>query len=207
MKGIETGKDKVKKICEVLRNETIEPAKKEADQLIEEARLEAEGIIAEANERAEVLLEQAKKEIERQKKVSHATLQQASRQTLEDLKQQIEQKLINPELASMITKNLSEPKILHELIQAVVEALGKEGIDADLSVYIPATVPAKTVNELLGQKILSKLKEKSVLLGKMAGGIEVKLRNENISIDITDQAIKELVSNYIRKDFREMFFG
>lgn len=206
MKGLETGKDKVKKICDALRRETLEPAIHEAERLLEETREEAKKIIEAARQKSESLLSSANAEIERERSVYQSTIKQASKQAIEVLKEQIEQKLFNRELARMLTKTTQDPKILQKLIEAVIKALEKDGIDTDLSVYVPAAVPARAVNELLGSEILSKLKEKSVLLGPMTGGIEVKLGKENISIDITDQALKELVANYIRKDLREMFF-
>ena len=51
MKGIETGKDKVKKICDFLRNETLDPARHEADSILENAREKAEKILFEAKKR------------------------------------------------------------------------------------------------------------------------------------------------------------
>lgn len=207
MKGIETGKDRVKKICEVLKKETLEPAKKEAGDMIAQAEAEAEEILNEAHRKAEKILSDAKAEMENRYHAFQSSIQQAYRQAIESLKQQIEEKLFNRELGNLIAQYTQEPKVLAQLISAVVKALEKEGIDADLSAYIPASVQAKAVNALLGEQILSKLKEKSVLLGPMAGGIEVKLRKDNISIDITDTALKELLSNFMRKEFRETFFG
>ncbi len=60
---------------------------------------------------------------------------------------------------------------------------------------------------LLAHEILEKLKEKSVLIGSFTGGIEVKLHRENITLDMSDDALKELMANYIRKDFRELIFS
>ena len=46
MKGFETGKDKVKKICDVLKKETLEPAKEEAERIIAAAKLRGKRIRA-----------------------------------------------------------------------------------------------------------------------------------------------------------------
>lgn len=207
MKGTESGKDKVKKICDILRRETLEPAKHEAEEMIHIARDEANEIIAQARVEVEKLKEDARLEIERQKNVFQSSLRQACKQALESLKQNIEEKLFNQELGSLITKHTQDPKIIAQLIIAVVHAIEKEGVETSLSVYVPAAVPARSVNTLLAHEILDKLKEKSVLVGPLAGGIEVKLHNKNITMDISDAALKELVANYIRKDFREMIFG
>jgi V/A-type H+/Na+-transporting ATPase subunit E len=207
MKGIEPGKDKVKKICDILRRETLEPAEIEAEQITASAKEQAEQIVAAAHKDAEKLQQEARQEIERQRNVFQSSLSQACKQAMEALKQSIEEKLFNQELSRLMSKHTQDPKVLAQLVTAVVHGIEKEGIEADLSVYISAAVPARSVNMLLAHEIIEKLKEKSVLIGSLTGGIEIKLHEENITVDISDVALKELVANYIRKDFRELIFS
>ena len=207
MKGLESGSDKVKKICKLLKEETLEPAKREAEDLIERARRQAEDILSQARESAEKTLTGAKSEIEKQKTIFQASLFQACRQTLDSLKEKIERKLIAPELGKLVAQSMQDPKGLSQMITAVVEAIQKDGLEADLSAYIPSAVPAKEVNQLLTAGILQHLREKSVLLSSIGGGIEVKLLKDNITIDLSDTALKEVIAEYIRKDFRDYIFG
>jgi len=207
MKGTETGKDKVKKICDILRRETLEPAEIEAEQIIRTAKEQAEQIVVTAQQEAEKIHLEARQEIERQRNVFQSSLSQACKQTIESLKQNIEEKLLDQELSHLMAKYTQDPKVLAQLVTAVVKGIEKEGLEATLSVYIPAAVPARAVNMLLAHEILERLKEKSVLVGPLTGGIEIKLHKENMTIDISDAALKELVANYIRKDFRELIFG
>lgn len=207
MKGTETGKDKVKKICDILRRETLEPAEVEAEQIIRMGKAQAEEIVAAAQQEAEKIQLEARQEIERQKNVFQSSLSQACKQAIESLKQSIEEKLFNQELSRLMTKYTQDPKVLAQLITAVVKGIEKEGLEAVLSIYIPAAVTARAVNALLAHEILERLKEKSVLVGPLTGGIEIKLHNENMTIDVSDAALKELVANYIRKDFRELIFA
>jgi len=207
MRTLETGKDKVKKICEALKKETLEPAKHEAEELIASAKRQADEILADAKDQAEKMVEHARLEIEKQRGIFQASLAQACRQTLESLKEKIEDKLFKPELRKLIAKSVQDPKVLAQMITAVIKAIEKEGIEVDLSVYIPSAVPAKEVNQLLAAEIIQRLKEKGVLLSSIGGGIEVKMVQDNITIDLSDAALKEIVASYIRKDFRELIFG
>jgi V/A-type H+-transporting ATPase subunit E len=207
MKGIETGKDKVQQICDVLKREAIEPAKREAGEIVAGAELQAAQMIQEAKKVCEEMLEEARQEIKRQKNVFQSSINQACKQALESLKQNIEEKLFNQELYGLIVKQTQDPRVLSQLVEAVVKAISKEGMEANLSIYVPAAVPARSVNALLAHDILAKLKEKSVLVSSIAGGIEVKLHKENLTIDISAAALKELVAGYIRKDFREILFA
>ncbi|MFI5334727.1 MAG: V-type ATP synthase subunit E [Chlamydiales bacterium] len=206
MKGTETGKDKVKKICEALRRETLEPAMQEAEELLKEAREKAEHILSEAHKEAERFHAEAKAKNEREKVIFQAALTQASKQAVQYLKQLVEEKFFNRELAQQLVKPLENPQVLADLISAIVQGVQKEGVDLDLSAYISSKIPARAVNDLLTKEILNQLKEKSVLLASIGGGVEVKLRKENVTLDLSDLALKELIANYIRKDFREIFF-
>ncbi len=206
MKGLEAGKDKVKKICEVLRKETIEPAKQQAEEIVDSARRQADEVLAGAEDQAEKMIAEARAEIERQRTVFQASLTQACRQTIEALKEKIIEKLFNPQLAQLISKPLQDPKVIAQLITAVVEAIKKDGLEADLSAYISSSVSSSEVAALLARGILEHLKEKSLLLSPIGGGVEVKILRDNITIDLSDATLRELVANYIRKDFRELLF-
>jgi V/A-type H+-transporting ATPase subunit E len=206
MKGLETGKDKVKKICDLLKRETLEPAKHEADEIVASARRKADEILADAHKEAKKMVDDTHVEIEKQKSIFQASLAQACRQTLEALKEKIEHKLFDPELTKLIDKPMQNPKLMAQLINAIVHALEKEGTKSDLSVVISSAVSAKAVNELLASEVLQRLKEKGVLISSLGGGVEVKLLNDNITIDLSDETIKEMVAAYIRKDFREYLF-
>jgi len=207
MEEVETGSERVKKICDALRRDTLEPAKRQAEEIVLQAKKEAEGLLEEAKRDIEALRKEAREEIERQKNVFHSSLYQSCKQALETLKQSIEEKFLNHELMHLLQQPLQIPEVLAQLVQAVIQAVEKEGTQADLSVYIPAAIPARAVNERLGKALLDRLKEKSVLLSPIGGGIALKLHEQHITIDISDVALKELVAGYIRKDFRELFFG
>ena len=203
---MDTGREKVKKICDVLRRETLEPARQEADEIIRLAKLQAAEIVKSAKEEAEKNILESLKEIEKQKVVFTTSLHQAGKQSLEALKNEIEFKLFNPSLAEMLSRPLSETKVVLDLIEAVTLALKKEGTDANLDICIPPVVSIKDINNQLIQYIGENLKSCTVSLGTMQGGITVRLRKENITIDITDQALKEWVSKYVRQDFRKILF-
>ena len=207
MKGIEVGKDKVKKICDLLRKETLEPAKEEAEQIVEAARNQAQKMILDAKKEVEKMKNEASADITRQRNVFQSSLHQACKQALEGLRQEIEGKLFNQSLSKVLAGYTQDPKIVAELIEAIMKAIEKEGLDTDISVYVSSSVPPRSVNALLMQDVLKNMKEKSVLVGPITGGAQVKLHKENITIDVSDVAIKEMVSKYIRKDFHEMLFG
>lgn len=207
MEELETGKDKIKKICEILKEETLEPAKQEANQIIEAAEKEAARIIAEAEEKKIEIIKEGQREREKEKILFQSTLAQAGRQAISALKQEIEDKLFNKELVSWVEKSTSDPKIASELITALVQAVEKEGISSDFSAVIPKQISVEKVNSLIGQEILKKLRDKNVVVGEFAGGVQIKLHDKKMVLDLSDEAIKDLISKYTRKEFRKILFA
>lgn len=206
MKTLQEGQKKIQHICNLLKSEAIEPAKKEAEAIIDGAKAQAQEIIAESEKQAQRNIEEAKKGIEQEKNVFQSFMVQAAKQTMESLRQEIEKKFFNSELHRYIVEHTADPKTIARLTEAVIAAIEKEGISANLSVLIPKSVPPKEVNAFLAENTLNKLKEKSVAIGDFAGGVQVKLNDKQMTIDITDEALVDLLSVY-RKGFRELIFN
>lgn len=206
MKGLETGKDKIQKICDTLRKETLNPAKQEAAELLENAQLQAAQILREAQEQAKNIIEEAHLEIDQKRKALHSSLQLASRQGVEQLKQKIEQEFLFKELLDYVSKQLADPKLIANLINSFMSSLEEKGIEEDVAVLIPGTISPRSINSLLVRQFLERLEKQSVAVGDFSGGVQIKLRNRKITIDVSDEAVRELLASYIRSDFRELVF-
>lgn len=207
MKSVDTGKEKVKKICEVLRKETLDPAKKEGDQIIAKARADAEKIIEDAKNEASRIQEEAKRRIEEERNVFQASMNLAAKKSIDTLKQEVEKNLFNPELNQLIADKVKEPKVIAELIQAIVAGIEKEGIEGDLKAIVSGSVGVDAVNKELTKGIIEKLKSKSVEVGEIEGGAQIKIIDQNLTIDMSDEALKGLLASFVRDDFRSVIFA
>lgn len=207
MDDLETGKDKIKKICEILKNESLEPAKQEAERIVSDAQNQAHEILRAAEKKAKELLEIERKKIEKEKELFTLSMKQACKQTMDALRQEIEATLFNKEIARAVEKGTRDEKLTAEMISAMVRAVEKEGLSADFSAVISKTIPAEQVNKMLAKDILEQLREKSVVLGDFAGGVQIKLHDKNVVLDLSDSALKELLGKYLRKDFRALLFA
>lgn len=205
MKTLELGSQRIQKICDVIKEESLEPARKEAEAINKEAKQRAQEIVAEAEAQKQRLLAEARSQIEQERNVFNSSLEQAGKQGVESLRQAIT-KIFNDELHRYLNEGASDPKLVSKIIDAIVGAIEKEGIGANLSAVIPKTVSTKEVNTLIGERLVSKLNEKGVILGGFSGGAQVKVHDKKLTIDITDSALQELLSSYVSKDFRKFFF-
>lgn len=207
MRDLDSGKEKIQKICDALRKETIEPARQEAREVIENAHMQASEIVSEAKEKAEKLIERAEKELEERKKVFHASLNMAAKQGVESLKQKIEKELFSPGLSLLIGKELNEPKLIAGLLNSFMKSMESKGIEEDFVAHIPKSISPRSINELLASDVLERLHGKTVVAGDLSGGVQIQLKNKKITIDISDAVVKELIGQYIRKDLRDLVFG
>lgn len=207
MKSLEKGQDTIQKISDRLKHEVIEPAKVEAYKIVEAAQQKADEIIALAERQADVTKAAVHAQIEKDRRVFQSALQQASKQSLEALRQAVEQKLFNEQLNTLVETGMADPQLIAKLIDAIVTAIEKEGLGTDLTAVISRVASAQAISKLLAQEVLKKLKGKPLTLDGFAGGAQIKIEDRQIRIDLSDNAIKELLSNYVRKDFRDLVFG
>ncbi len=207
MKTLDKEQDKIQKISEQLRREILEPAQEEARKIIVEAKKKAAQINVEAEKQAEELIQSGRKAIEQERNVFHSSLQQSAKQVIEALRQSIEHNLFNEQLHKIINQATVNPKAIADLIKAITTSIEKEGTAVDLSAIIPKSVSTKEINDLLTDNILKKLKEQSVVLGDFDGGVQVKFLDKNLTLDVTDETLQDLIARYVRKDFRKLIFG
>lgn len=204
---LEKGPNKIQEICDILKKETLEPAKQQAEAIIAEAKAHGLKIIEEAQLAADQLLEAAHRKIAEDKNVFQSALSQASKQALESLRQSIETRLFNDQLEELIQKHAASPQIITDIIQSLLKGIEKEGLSKDLSALIPKTASAQSINALLGQTTLAKLRNQSVEIGNFGAGAQIKLHDKKITLDMSDGAIKELLADFVQKDFRKLIFG
>jgi V/A-type H+/Na+-transporting ATPase subunit E len=200
------GKDKIQKICDSIRKETLEPVRQEAREIIEHAHLQAADIVKQAKLDAEHSRKKALQEIEEKQKTFQSSLQLSCRQGIESLKQKIERELFNPELADLIARETKHPTVIVQIVESFMRSLEEKGIEEDFEVMIPKEVSPRQINALLAQKILDRLKNQSVEMGDFHGGVQIRMKDRQITIDISDTAIRELLAAYIRRDFRDLIF-
>ena len=207
MKTLESSQNKIQKIADQLRKETLEPAHVEAKQIIDNAKEEADQILKKAQDEAAALLMKAQKNIEQEKNIFQSSLAQATRQGIEVIKQAIEKELFAPLLLQTVKSETANPQVVAELIQAMIHAIDKEGLATDLDVLVGKVNTVEEINKYLSSEILKRVKKQTVTLGEFEGGVKVKVLDQNLTLEMTDKTIYDLIVTHIHKDFRKLFFA
>ena len=199
---LESGEDRVKELCEILRNDTIQPAKEEAAKIIREAKEEATHIIARANEDADDIMKNLKRDLEKMQSVSDASIELAIKQGISKLKQLVAE-MFNEELFNLADSMMNDTEVLTKVVDALVKALEKDGLGADLQLVLANGV---SKDELIGKLALgvrSKLEKGGVKIGEFKSGVVVKVVDKKMAIEMTDKAVVELISSYVSDDLSE----
>lgn len=202
----ENGQDKIKRICEILKNETLEPAKQEAENIIKAAEERAEQILLEAKQQAKKIIDDSRRAVEQERNVFHSSLAQSSKQSFEALKQLIEQKLFNETIDQSIVKGSSMPQVVAKLIDAIIVGIQKEGVSKDFAAIIPQSCSAEEIICHLASDVVKQLEDKPLSIGSFAGGAQIRLLDKKLKLVITDEEIAMFLKQYVRKDFRKFFF-
>lgn len=207
MKGLETGKDKIQKICDALKKETLEPAKQEAREIVENAHMQAAEIVEMAKQKTHAMILDAEKEMAEKKRVFHASLNLACRQGIEQLKQKIEKELFSQELSKIVIHEMAEPKVIAALLNSFMKSMEEKGVEEDFIAKIPKGISPRTINEMLAARVLDKLQNQTVVASDIAGGVQIQMKGPQITVDISDAVVRELIGQYIRTDLRDLVFS
>lgn len=206
MELIDSSKKKVKKICDVLLRDTLEPAQRKAEEIIDEANKKAEAIILQAADKASGMVKEAEAQIKEKQTVFDSSLKIATQKALTMLRDEVEFKLFHPELENQIRKYLNQKEIVVKIIDALVEALKKEGLGADLELVISKAFKPEEICAAILQDSLNVLNGKVIRIGENESGITLKCSGYHLSIDVTDDAIKGVISTYASESLRKILF-
>lgn len=207
MEIVDSGKDKVKKICDALKKQTLDPAKQEAKTIIDNALKEAEKIVKRAKDEVKELYEEHKKKLQQEKKAFNSSLQLSSVQTLQVLRQELEENLFNKNIAHFFKEATNKEDVVAEFVNVIVKILADQGLDANLQVMIPKSLSKEHVVAKLTKQVLSSLKDHAIVLSDIAGGAKVKLQDKNLVLEMTDESLRVLFEKFIRDDFRAVLFS
>lgn len=207
MKKLESGQDQLQRICDLLRHDTLEPALAEARRIESEAQHAAHKLMEEAHKKASERETASRQQIQREQEVFQQNLKQALKQAIDLLRQEIEHSLFRSALKSSLKAPLSNPDVMGQLIQVVIESIRKEGIHAPLLVEVGKVLSPQQIVQALGPAVSKELENGKIQIGSFPAGITVKIVDQDVTLDMSEAAVREWLGRFLRKDFRDMLFG
>ncbi len=203
---METGQDKVKKICDVLKKETLDPARQQAEEIVTSARNEAEKIIRQAQEKAAHRIHEAEERLKKQEEVFHSSLHLAFKQAVAKLKVDIQTKVFQPALIQKISETMQKTEVLTDLLKSVFQAIAKSGLEGDCTIELAKAISQEEVSLMMARLGLEKIEKQVQIQGDFQAGIKVKLEKHNIVFDLTDEAIEQLILEFSSENLKKILF-
>jgi len=202
-----SGDERLAAICQVVRNETLDPALREAEEIRLEAEHEANKIIENARKEADRLLHETKREIEAKQASFSSALEQATRQTLDLIRQQIEKELFSPQLTALLEEEFKGEKKNAHLLDLIIENLQKEGLEGNLGVWLGKKLSKEKIAKELAKASLKAIPKDGLSISEHSYGLIVKVIDKHISIEITPESIRDLIAGFLRAEFRTLLYA
>jgi V/A-type H+-transporting ATPase subunit E len=208
----------VQQLIARIRDEGVQAADAKAGQIVEEARQRAAKMIAQAEQEIEAMRTRAEKEVETQR---HASLE-AQRLALRDLILRARSQFVanfERHVRRLVSLEMRDQDLIRQLVLTiggrVRERVEGREVQMFLSEHVAAAdeADATEVEERTKHMILGisneMLREGVELLAASDehGGIRIRLAGEELEIDITDEAISELLLRQLRPRFRAIIEG
>lgn len=207
-----------------LRDEGVEKGRSEADKILAKAKKEADAILVKARKEADAYYSKRQEEMESYEQALEEDLRNVFRDNLlkmqENLVTQFTQKI-----QRLISEATAEEDILERMILEIVGKERKSGKVDDaknIEVLLPETVmgvdylrqnPERVKEGRLSKFVMEKTAEllrdgvSISTANDIKGGIKVLLKDEKVTIDISEKALGDMVMKHLQPRFRAILEG
>lgn len=205
-----------------LREEGLAEGRQEGEKIVSKAHQKAKQIVDQAYSEAEEIRKEAKEEAEHHRKSAQEAVQLAARDTVLSLKSTLTHQFAQ-RIGELLEETFQEEDFLKQVILEVAgRALPEEKRDEKMEIILPEDVvgleelrrhPEKVKEGSLGQFMLStaadQLREGVTLYTskQQKVGLTIKLVEEDVSIDLSDESITELLLEHLLPRFRALIEG
>lgn len=189
----------VQELIDKIKQEGYEAAQKKAQGIESEAVQKAKTIIAQAEKQAKDIVEKAQKQADQFQKSSQAAIRQASRDTILDLKKEIQEML--KRLILQETQVALTPEALAQMITTLVHDFHKKDTSSDIKVALNSQDLQN-----LKKGFLAKLKDElhnNLQLrpsDEINKGFVISFDEGKSSFDFSDESLAEYMSGYLNQE-------
>ena len=206
-----------------LKDDGVRAGRDQADEIIENARNRADQLLAEAHAEATNIVAGARAEAERLKTASDEAIQIAMRDTVLGFREEI-QGILTQRVQRLVSEQMVDGALLEKLIvQIAARSIELAGVheSSDVEIQLPARPlgieelkrdPRALQDALsrLAKQIAGETWREGVTLAASAdnqGGLRVLVKDKEIEIDLTPEALTDLLLQHLQPRFRALMHG
>jgi V/A-type H+-transporting ATPase subunit E len=212
----ETQSSGVQQLVDQLKREGVEEGEKQADQVVAKARQQAADLVDQAQREADQLLAKAKAEAQRTRAAGEEALRLAGRDAVQTLKTQLHDHF-RDRVKKLVDHTLDDPQFLQRLVLEIASAAVPADADQPLRLLLPdhvatveelgehpESVTEPSLTKFTVDMVADTLREGISLQtsGSNEPGIRVQMVNDDVEIDLTSDAIADLLMRHLVPRFR-----
>lgn len=222
MKETEEISTGVQELIDKLKNRGVGEGQKQAEQIIKDAQNQAVNILYQTEKQADKLLADAHQKIEAERKASHEAIKTAFRDSEIALRSKLRESF-SAHLRRLVSLELEDKDFLKQLVLAIA---GEKSSEIPQVPHMDILLPMNIFeNDQEGTHLSDEGKKRihHLVLGitndmlragielkpsaDIKGGIKVRLIGNDIDIDLTDEALTNLLLKYLLPRYREIVSG
>jgi V/A-type H+-transporting ATPase subunit E len=207
-----------------LRDEGVAAGRSDAEKIIGDAKAQAKKILDKAQKEARERLDAAHKETESYKTAGEEALKTAIRDTVLDMRAALMERFTS-DVKRLVTHEMEDPELIRQMILEVV-GRARESAELEEGDEVELLLPEKVIGLEELRRNPAELKKGRVtgfvlgLTGEMLrggvtfaaaddakAGIRIHMVNKEMTLDLTDEAVADLLLQHLQPRFRAVFEG
>ncbi|MGL4908578.1 MAG: hypothetical protein ACRC9X_04410 [Bacteroidales bacterium] len=201
--------DKLAQLTEKLYGEGLEKGQREGEAILAKAKEDAKSIEDRAQATAANIIEVAKKEASAIIEAAKNEIAQAGKNTLNTVKLQLEESLLNNTLQAHLTDIFAEGDFFKSLILTAAQGFNSNNQDnPTLCVLLPEEMQDKLLSVFTKTTKQTFDKEFELIVDKnIKAGFKIGTKNGGYYLTFTQQGFESLLKEYLRPKTRKILFG
>lgn len=209
-----------------LRDEGVSQGEQEAEKIVGDAKQQAQEILDKANKDANTLLSQAREKAAEYKAAGESAIQTAMRDMVLQLKLDLTREF-SEDLKRLVSHQLQQPEILTKMVLELVGRTAdstatkeQENVEIVLPKHVIGLDELRNNPDALGSGELMEfvfgltrdmlqdgVEFKVDERDELSAGIRVKLSDQNLELDLTEQAVASILLQHLQPRFRAILEG
>ncbi len=206
----------VQELIDRLSQEGVAEGQRLAGEMLDDAKRKADAVVDEAKNNAKEIIKEAREEADRYRAAGEEALRLAARDATRDFGAKIHEGL-RQRLQELVREQVDETKLIRRMILEITRAATADIGDGKVEVLLPETVITEEkarkkieagekdvltefVEELIGESVREGFTIQ--LSDQQQPGPTVKLIDEHVEIDLSADAISDLIAQHLLPRFR-----
>jgi V/A-type H+-transporting ATPase subunit E len=209
--------DGVQRLIDRIREDAVGAGRAEAEKIVERAKAEATEILAAAQRERDEMKRRAHHDIEVESQAARAAVHTAARDVVLSLKAGVIA-TFEAHVKRLVSDALRDPELMRTLVLVIAGRVHREAtVDKDIEVVVSALIDEHPADEPMPSSVRDgilgishgMLREGVELRAspKVAAGAKVRIVGEAVEVDLTEDAISEMLLAYLTPRFRWIIEG